>query len=107
MTLKQQIILLCFSGISGLLFLYFASFNGYAAVQGWRGKRAGSLFPLIGGFCGSFSFLALLELFGGPGRTWAWFAFAPMILDMGCIPLLVSCVVFLFSGLISRPGPKP
>jgi hypothetical protein len=68
-TQKQQIILSCISGICGFIFLYIASFNGYAAVQGMRGKRAGSMVPLIGGFCGSFSFLALFELLDCK-RTW-------------------------------------
>lgn len=105
MTLKQQVTLWIFSGICGVIFLYLAFLNGYMAVQGMRGKRGGSLIPLIGGICGAFSLCGIFEVLG-IGRPFRWFVFTPMILDMGCLPLLVNCVIFLIFSLISYRGPK-
>jgi heme/copper-type cytochrome/quinol oxidase subunit 1 len=56
----------------------------------WNWVTSGRRFSLLPLFGGSFAAVGLLVL---PVGAWAW-AWIPLVLDLGCAPMLIGAVVF-------------
>jgi len=92
------------------VFLYLASslcflFGVFVAVANWvclytriyTDKNAPSTIPLLGGI---FMFIGFYFFPSNPVTGWAWLA---LLLDYGCIPMLVHfCLVMLIHEIFSK-----
>jgi hypothetical protein len=89
-----------------VLFVLMSAFSGLITIGNWgcpmiayREKRNVSIVPLIGGLSGCL--VLLLSPIQGAARFW-W---APLLLDLGCVPMLLLVVVFLIREKFSRNQP--
>jgi hypothetical protein len=83
-----------------LVFGWVAALNWWNVVNGLRGRKTGSFIPFLGGFCGVFGMI--FSGIGWLGR-WAW---VPLVVDFGTIPLFLWTIVFMLFGLPCR-GKRP
>jgi hypothetical protein len=71
-----------------VVFLWLAAINLTQLIQVYRRKRRGSLVPFLGGLCGAFALYAAPG--GGFGKLW----FLPLLLDVGCVPLVLKILLY-------------
>jgi hypothetical protein len=72
--------------------------NWFIAFRNIRAKDGGSLVPIVGGLFGTAS---LLLVPGSPVGGWWW---APLVIDLGCVPVLLWATVWTLRSRFSRPG---
>jgi hypothetical protein len=84
-----QIIL---SGICAVFFVWVAALNLWGAIQGYRGRWKGSLVPVIGGIAGA----AAIIIYPDPDVHYLWFL--PLLLDIGCVPILALTAIHKFKS---------
>ncbi len=86
--------------VSALCFLYAMTFNWGIVLGGFfLKKKMPSFVPFFGGITGAY---ALKFAPWDSVHAYWWF---PLLLDFGCVPLVVITVVFLLFEKI-RPTPK-
>jgi hypothetical protein len=90
MDLMRNLLAVLLGGIS----LIITCGNASIAIRFWVKRRQGSLVPLIGGVCGA---VAMLVAPFEQLQRQAWVA---LVLDLGCVPLLVMSAL----ALIRRHG---
>jgi len=82
-----------------LLFVILLFFGGLAIIGNWVipfQRRGGSLVPMFGGA------LAAIALAVAPVDSLHWFWWIPLIIDLGCVPLLVLTTGFFIGQAISK-----
>jgi len=76
--------------------IYGITGNAVLMIKYWLRKSRGSLIPLVAGISGC---VGLLVLPVDGAKKWCWI---PLLVDLGCLPMLVTYIVFLLSG--KRPS---
>ena len=77
-------------------FAWVAFINLRTAIRWYLHRKRGSSIPLIGGLLGCVAMIAV-PLNGFDNYWWV-----PLLVDIGCVPLVLGGIVYLFAGIVHK-----